>query len=100
LAWVHIARGLHARLINPQSPPAEKLQLARKIEGALFSAESNISVNNRARILFFRLRTHAHLAAQRGANGLRHNATTWLDYDELQLLVELPKPDQLPNERV
>jgi hypothetical protein len=87
-------------LLDPQSPPAEKLHLARKVEGALFSAESNIRVSNRARILFFRLRTHAHLAAQRGVNGLQHNATTWLDYDELQLLVDQPKPDKQPNERL
>ena len=90
-AWIHLARGLHARLINPQSAPDEKLRLAREIEGALFSAESTIRVTNRARILFLRLRTHAHLAALRGVKGLRNNGTTWMDYDELELLVHAAK---------
>ena len=88
LAWIHLARGIHARLIDEQSAPDEKFRLAREVEGALFSAESNIRVSNRARLLFFRLRTYAHLTAKRGSNTLRHNATTWLDYDELELLVE------------
>ena len=91
IAWIHLARGLHARLINPLSAPDEKLRLAREIEGALFSAESTMRVSNRARILFLRLRTHAHLAALRGAKGLRNNGTTWIDYDELELLVQAAK---------
>jgi hypothetical protein len=74
-------------VIDPRSEPDEKLRLARELEGALFSAESTMRVSNRARILFFRLRTHAHLAASRGDRGLRNNGTTWMDYDELELLV-------------
>lgn len=88
IAWIHVARGLHARLLNPETEPDEKLRLAREIEGALFYAESNMRVSNRARLLFLRLRTHAHHAALRGPNGLRNNATTWMDYDELELLVQ------------
>jgi hypothetical protein len=88
LAWIHLARGVHARLIEAQSARDEKLRLAREVEGALFTAESKIRVSNRARLLFFRLRTYAHLTAKRGSHGLRHNATTWMHYDELELLVE------------
>ena len=97
MAWIHLARGLHARLVNPQSAPDEKLRLAREIEGALFSAESTMRVSNRTRILFLRLRTHAHLAALRGAKVLRNNGTTWIDYDELELLVQEAKTGPKPR---
>ena len=97
IAWIHVARGLHARLLTAQIEPDEKLRLAREIEGSLFYAESTIRVANRARILFLRLRTHAHLAALRGPNGLRNNATTWMDYDELDLLVKEAMHAQKPK---
>ena len=61
--------------------------MAREVEGSLFAAESKLVASNRARILFFRLRTLVHLAALRGS-ALRQNGTTWRDYDELLSLAE------------
>jgi hypothetical protein len=63
------------------------MRLAREVEGALFTAESTMEVCRRARVLFFRLRTHVHHAGMRGA-ALVNNSTTWRDYAELELLAQ------------
>lgn len=65
----------------------EKSNLSRQVQGALFAAEVNSALTNRARILFFRLRTQAHLALQEDTADLRNVDSLWLDYDELELLV-------------
>jgi hypothetical protein len=88
---IHLARGLHAHLIHPKTPVPERARLARQIEGALFSAEASASLSNRARIIFFRLRTHAHLAAEPDILERLGNNTLWLDYDELALLIDNPQ---------
>jgi hypothetical protein len=86
LAWIQFGRSLHERLLDPRRrSEEEKTRLAREVEGALFTAESTMEVSRRARVLFFRLRTHVHQAAMRGA-ALVNNSTTWRDYAELESL--------------
>jgi hypothetical protein len=62
------------------------------VQGALFAAEVNAVLTNRARILFFKLRTQAHWAAETGSatggGGARSGASVWLDYDELEMLLD------------
>jgi hypothetical protein len=64
-----------------------KNKLAREIAGVLFSAEATSILSNRARLLFLKLRTHAHLVASRGDAGAFNEAAIILAYDELELLV-------------
>jgi hypothetical protein len=70
-------------------PAAEKSALAREIAGLLFHAEVNGIVSNRTRILLFRLRTHAHLAATAPSGPpADRTKTLWADYQELESVLE------------
>jgi len=83
---IRAARSLHARLLQAALPAPERSQIAREIAGLLFTAEANIIAPNRARILFLRLRTHAHLFSQPNPPMSRFD-TVWTSYDELEALV-------------
>ena len=85
---VHTARNLHARILqSPDLPLEEKRRLAREIAGHLFCAEVYAFLSNRARILFLRLRTHAHVSAQLDPPLSRNEPSIWTFYDELESIL-------------
>jgi hypothetical protein len=69
-------------------PAQDKSRLSREIAGLMFTAEATaLSINNHARILCLRIKTHAHNCATENPpkTPAEH---LWQDYETLESLLE------------
>jgi hypothetical protein len=88
LASIRSARTLHHQLMQPLCDQIDKARLAREIAGRLFESEAHAALSNQARILFLRIKTHAHLASLPDPPSKILGADIWQDYGDLESLLQ------------